>query len=150
MNSLVRSKPAEDFLDRCRVLMTSPEGRTTVYEIVAAFSKGGNSKLQIYATHMPIIKDRSEQTYSVEEPFPLGCSIPHGIRFEKDHQPFVILSQEKRTSGASGAHHPTDCCSWARVQLGSVVRVDWCFSQKDAEDSSVLTGKNKGMPLCQT
>ena len=30
MNNFVTSKPAEDFLARCRVLMTSPEGRTTV------------------------------------------------------------------------------------------------------------------------
>jgi len=30
MNSLVRSKPADDFLALCLVLMTSPEGRTTV------------------------------------------------------------------------------------------------------------------------
>jgi hypothetical protein len=31
MKSLVVSKPAEHFLDLRRVLITSPEGRTTVY-----------------------------------------------------------------------------------------------------------------------
>ena len=32
MNSLVRSNPADDLRARRRVLITSPDGRTTVYE----------------------------------------------------------------------------------------------------------------------
>lgn len=32
MNNFVKSNPADDFLARLRVLITSPEGSTTVYK----------------------------------------------------------------------------------------------------------------------
>jgi hypothetical protein len=65
MNNFVVSNPAADFRARWRVLMTSPEGRTTVYG-------------DIQSTNSNIVKEII--AYRIQEPFAFRSTIPDGIR----------------------------------------------------------------------
>jgi hypothetical protein len=68
MNSFVTSKPAEDFRARWRVLMTSPEGSTTVY---------GKTKVT-RTTSYPF----SGSTYRVQKPLSLRSTVANGVCLE--------------------------------------------------------------------
>jgi len=70
MNNFVVSNPAADFRARWRVLMTSPEGRTTVY---------GDTQ----STDLNIVKGIN--TYRIQEPFAFRSTIPDGIRCQGQH-----------------------------------------------------------------
>lgn len=64
MNNFVVSKPAEDLRARWRVLMTSPEGRTTVY----------------IDNELTRILIKKINAYCIEEPFALCSTITDRIR----------------------------------------------------------------------
>lgn len=64
MNSFVVSNPADDFLALLRVFMTSPLGRTTVYE--KASQETGSQGKDI-------------DSYQVKKPFSLGSTISDSI-----------------------------------------------------------------------
>lgn len=68
MKSFVVSNPADDFRARRRVLMTSPDGSTTVYK--SAPTRVSLEQLM-----------GRDGTNRVKEPFRLRGTIPHGIRW---------------------------------------------------------------------
>lgn len=69
MKSFVTSQPAEDFLDLCLVLMTSPVGRTTVWN---------NKEVIIQGRALERI------TYDIQEPFSSRSPVPDSVGFAKN------------------------------------------------------------------
>lgn len=71
INSLVKSNPVADLRDLRLVLMISPEGRTTVYEVMgrACVSGTGTRGSLVVST------DR------IQEPFAFRCSISNGVGY---------------------------------------------------------------------
>lgn len=70
MNNFVVSNPAADFRARWRVLMTSPEGRTTVYRDTQSINSN-------------IVKVTN--AYRIQEPFAFRSTVPDGIRCQSQH-----------------------------------------------------------------
>ena len=70
MNSFVVSKPADDLRARLRVLMTSPEGSTTVC-----------ARVRVRVSVSGVDTDYDERTYRVQEPLRLCRSIPHRVSY---------------------------------------------------------------------
>ena len=86
MKSFVVSKPADDLRARLRVLMTSPEGSTTVCARVSGVST-----------------DHDERPYRVQEPLRLCRSIPHRIGY--------VLISVRRLRRTTGTYFLNSRCS---------------------------------------
>ena len=128
MNNLVVSKPAEDLRARWRVLMTSPEGRTTVYgnrQWADSYSDQENQCVLHWGT-IRLLRYHNGQ-HSLQ-------------RSRRQHFSNRFMTIWMRTAWTTSTHHAADSRTWTGIQLSNIYQKTIRCEMPDR------TGKNNGMP----